>query len=105
LLERQIYDGERPVIGLNRYADADRKWPDLEMIRTPPDKKQRQLDRLRDFEARNAADAERCLDQISRVVTSGGNVFEELVHTVEHCSLGQITERLCEIAGKFRPMV
>jgi methylmalonyl-CoA mutase len=105
LLERQIYDGVRPVIGLNRYADADSKWPDLEMIRTTTDKKQRQRDRLRDFEARNAAESERCLDQLSGVVTSGGNVFEELVHTVEHCSLGQITERLCEIAGKFRPMV
>jgi methylmalonyl-CoA mutase len=105
LLERQIYDGERPVIGLNRYADADRKWPDLEMIRTPTDKKQLQQDRLRDFEARNAADSEHRLDQLSRVVSSSGNVFEELVHTVEHSSLGQITERLSQVVGKFRPMI
>jgi methylmalonyl-CoA mutase len=104
-LERQIYDGERPVIGLNRYADKERKWPDLEMIRTPTNKKQRQLDRLRDFETRNALDSERSLDALTRVVESGGNVFEELVHTVEHCSLGQITERLCQVVGKFRPMI
>jgi methylmalonyl-CoA mutase len=39
------------------------------------------------------------------VVEQKGNVFEELICTVEHCSLGQITERLCEVVGKFRPMV
>ncbi|MGA8660235.1 MAG: methylmalonyl-CoA mutase family protein [Chthoniobacterales bacterium] len=105
LLERQIYDGERPVVGLNRYADAERRWPDLEMIRTPTEKKQRQLDRLRDFEARNTVDSERCLDRLTGIVASGGNVSEELVHTVEHCSLGQITERLCQVVGKFRPMI
>ena len=33
------------------------------------------------------------------------NVFAELTNTVEHCSLGQITNRLTEVVGKFRPMV
>ncbi len=36
---------------------------------------------------------------------SGGNVFAELVHTVEVCSLGQITACLTNVVGKFRPMV
>ncbi len=36
---------------------------------------------------------------------SGGNVFGELVHTVEVCSLGQITACLTGVVGKFRPMV
>ena len=35
----------------------------------------------------------------------GGNVFEELLHTVEHCSLGQITSRLHEIVGRYRPSI
>jgi hypothetical protein len=39
------------------------------------------------------------------VVESGGNTFEQLIETVEHCSLGQITERLHELVGRFRPMV
>jgi hypothetical protein len=34
-----------------------------------------------------------------------GNVFVELVHTVEMCSLGQITACLTSVVGKFRPMV
>ncbi len=105
LLERQIYDGTRPVVGLNRYHDPDGGWPDVHMIRTPKEKKQLQRDRLQDFEKRHAGEGERCLDCLATVVERGGNVFEELIRTVEHCSLGQITERLCEVVGKFRPMV
>src|ERR1700732_3592884 len=105
LLERQIYDGIRPVIGLNRYGDPNGNWPEVHMIRTPQEKKQLQQDRLHDFEKRHAGETERCLDRLSQVVEEKGNVFEELISTVEHCSLGQITERLCAIVGRFRPMV
>ena len=105
LLERQIYDGTRPVIGLNRYNNPHGNWPEVHMTRTSKEKKQLQRDRLQDFESRHAAEKERCLDQLTKVVLKGGNVFEELIRTVEHCSLGQITERLCEVVGKFRPMV
>ena len=104
-LERQIYDGVRPVIGLNRYNDSAEGWPEVSMSRTPKEKKQLQQDRLHAFEKRHAKESERCLDRLANVVESGGNVFEELTRTVEHCSLGQITERLCEVVGKFRPMV
>jgi methylmalonyl-CoA mutase cobalamin-binding domain/chain len=105
LLERQIYEGIRPVIGLNRYNDPDCGWPEVHMIRTSKEKKQLQRDRLQDFEERHAKETERSLDRLSTVVEHGGNVFEELIGTVEHCSLGQITNRLCEVVGKFRPMV
>ena len=104
-MESQINDGTRPVIGLNRYADPDERWPDVTMIRTPRENKQRQLDHLRDFEQRHAADRDRALDALAAVVEAGGNVFAELIDTVEHCSLGQITTRLQESVGRFRPMV
>jgi methylmalonyl-CoA mutase cobalamin-binding domain/chain len=105
MLENQIYDGVRPVIGLNRYFDQGRDWPEVRMMRTQKEQKQLQLDRLQDFEKRHAEESERCLDRLSEVVDNGGNVFDELTRTVEHCSLGQMTERLCEVVGKFRPMV
>ena len=104
-MERQIYDGTRPVIGLNRYANPEEQFPDMTMIRTPREQKERQLNRLRDFERQHDADSERALDALADVVEIGGNVFEELIETVEHCSLGQITTRLQETVGRFRPMV
>ena len=105
LLERQICNGVRPVVGLNRYNDPDGNWPEVHMIRTAKEKKQLQRDRLQDFEKRHAGEKLQSLDRLSTAVEQGGNVFEELIYTVEHCSLGQITERLCEVVGKFRPMV
>ncbi|MBV8899825.1 MAG: hypothetical protein JOY92_06900 [Verrucomicrobia bacterium] len=104
-LERQIYDGRRPLIGQNRYGNGETVWPDHAMTRTPAAKKQLHLDRLNDFEKRHAGESERCLDQLSEAVAKGRNVFAELINTVEHCSLGQITGRLCEQVGKFRPLV
>jgi len=103
--EQQINDSTRPIIGLNRYRDAGDKAPAVKVIRTPRQKKQLQLDRLMKFKRRHRAETGRALDELSQVVESGGNVFAQLIHTVEHCSLGQITGRLHELVGHYRPSV
>ncbi len=104
-LERGIHEGCRPVIGLNRYADGQAPWPDMATVRTPAERKTLHLERLHDFERRHASESERALDRLSQAVEKGGNVFAELLNTVESCSLGQITARLCEQVGRFRPLV
>ena len=101
--EQQIADGTRPIIGLNRYAAHSGKSAGPKIVRTSPRKKQLQIDRLQKFKRRHAAESERALDSLTRVVESDGNVFAELLETVEHCSLGQISARLFEIVGRFRP--
>ena len=103
--EQQINDGSRSVVGLNRYRDATDKPPSVTVIRTPRHKKQLQVDRLEKFKQRHRAQAERALDELSRVVESGGNVFAQLIETVEHGSIGQITARLHELVGHYRPTV
>ena len=102
--ELQISDGTRPVIGLNRYHDAAR-LPEVKVVRTPRAKQQRQLDRLEKFKHRHRAECERALDRLAATVEGRGNVFAELVNTVEHCSLGQITGRLHELVGRYRPSI
>jgi len=103
--EQQINDGTRPIIGLNRYCDETNAAPAVKVVRTPRQKKQLQVDRLEKFKRRNRDRTERALDRLASVVESGGNVFKELIHTVECCSLGQITGRLHECVGRHRPMV
>ena len=66
---------------------------------------QLQLDRLEKFKRRHRAQSERALDQLAKVVEGRGNVFAELLNTVENCSLGHITGRLHELVGRFRPMI
>ena len=36
------------------------------------------------------------------MAAAGGNVFAELLETVQVCSLGQITHALYEVGGQYR---
>jgi methylmalonyl-CoA mutase cobalamin-binding domain/chain len=102
--EKQIEAGERPLIGLNRYA-TNKPMPRVLLARTPVAKQRRQLARLRAFKKKHARRASAALERLEAVVRARGNVFEELLHTVESCSLGQITACLTGVVGKYRPMV
>jgi methylmalonyl-CoA mutase cobalamin-binding domain/chain len=102
--EQQINSGERPVIGLNRYASAE-KMPHVPLARTSPKKQRLQVERLRAFKKKNAQRAPDALQKLENVARGNGNVFAELLDTVEVCSLGQITACLTNVVGKFRPMV
>src|SRR3984893_2334343 len=101
VLESQISNGTRPIIGLNRYGLDDLAWPELETIRTPAKKKKIHQERVEDFHRRHAGESERALDRLAAVVEKGGNTFSELINCVEDCSLGQITTRLAAIVGRF----
>ena len=101
--ERQISEGFRPIIGANRYATENNSLPDVKVVRTPHSKQQLQVDRLERFKRAHRKQSARALDRLSEVVAHSGNVFAELLNTVEHCSLGQITGRLQEQVGRFRP--
>jgi methylmalonyl-CoA mutase cobalamin-binding domain/chain len=103
--EQQIYDGTRPIIGLNRYRDGDNETPEVKLVRTPRAKQQSQVDRLRKFKKKNAEKAKRALDNLAKVADTGENIFPALLEAAEVCSLGQITGRLQEVVGRFRPMV
>ncbi|MEP6937852.1 MAG: methylmalonyl-CoA mutase family protein [Chthoniobacterales bacterium] len=103
--EQQIYDGTRPIIALNKYRNSNEEAPEIELSRTPRSKQQLQVDRLKKFKARNARKAGKVLDRLTAVVESGENCFPALLEAVEVCSLGQITGRLQQVVGRFRPMV
>jgi methylmalonyl-CoA mutase len=103
--ERQIGSGERAIIGVNKYRDEAERLPEVDMVRTSRANKAKQVARVKAFKKRNRVAAIRALDSLARVVESGGNVFVELLDTVEVCSLGQITARLHDVVGRFRPLV
>jgi methylmalonyl-CoA mutase len=102
--EQQIYDGTRPIIALNKYRNED-DAPEVKLSRTPRSKQQLQIDRLTKFKKKNAEKSKRALAQLADVVERGENCFPTLLEAVEVCSLGQITSRLQEVVGRFRPMV
>ncbi len=103
--EQQIYNGTRPIIGLNRYRDGGEEIPEVKLTRTPRKKQQLQVDRLAKFKKKNADKAKRTLDKLADAVERSENCFSMLLEAAEVCSLGQITGRLQEVVGRFRPMV
>lgn len=103
--EQQIYNGVRPIIALNKYRNDSEELPEFELARTPRAKQQLQVDRLKKFKAKNAKKAEAALEKLAAVVETDENCFPALMEAAEVCSLGQISECLQEVVGRFRPMV
>ncbi|MFP4310046.1 MAG: methylmalonyl-CoA mutase family protein, partial [Desulfococcaceae bacterium] len=100
------HTGDLPVVGVNCFRDPDASEDladyELELARATEEEKQSQLTRLRDFQARNADRAPEALKNLQETALSGGNLFAELMEAVRHCSLGQITQALYDVGGKYR---
>ncbi|MBC5781907.1 cobalamin B12-binding domain-containing protein [Ramlibacter sp. USB13] len=98
------HTGELPIIGVNTFRNphGDAIPEKLELARSTEEEKQGQLQRLRDFHARNAKEAPAMLQRLQQAVIGNGNVFEVLMDAVRVCSLGQITGALFEVGGQYR---
>lgn len=95
--------GEFPIIGVNTFLSGKHaEWKPIELSRASEAEKNDQIDRLNSFKARNKDQSQQCLAKLRDVALSGGNIFEELLTTVRYCSLGQITEVLYEVGGRYR---
>jgi methylmalonyl-CoA mutase len=97
--------GELPIIGVNTYIAEDVKDQmnkNIELSRCSEDEKMAQIKRLKDFQDRNHNESKEALERLKLVALKGENVFEELLDTVNYCSLGQITNVLFEVGGRYR---
>jgi methylmalonyl-CoA mutase len=104
LYEHKKHDGSYPIIGVNTFRHpASTAAPEaLELARSTDAEKQSQLSRLRDFQRRHADVAPAALDRLRQCVIDEGNTFEVLMQAVRSCSLGQITQALYEVGGRYR---
>lgn len=97
--------GEFPIIGVNTYiADNidEQMNQEIELTRASNDEKNQQISRLRSFQEQNKNNSEKQLNKLREVALKNENIFEQLLETVQYCSLGQITNVLYEIGGKYR---
>ncbi len=99
------HSGELPIVGVNTYLGDDgdaEEGETTDLIRSSETEKQQQLENLHTFQARNEGECPAALARLQQVATNGGNVFEELMETVKVASLGQISDALFEVGGKYR---
>lgn len=104
--EHLKHSGEYPIIGVNTFRnpniDYDQQTATLELARSTDEEKDAQIARLAAFHETHKEECEPALTQLKAVALNNGNIFEELLNTVKHCSLGQITNALYEVGGQYR---
>lgn len=105
--EELKHTGKLPIIGVNTYLNpkvisGEYERPEIELARASYDEKDAQLTRLKDFKTRHEATREKALQDLATAVLEEKNIFAQLMHTVRHASLGEISDLLYRVGGKYR---
>ena len=104
LYEHRKHDGSLPIIGVNTFRNpkGDEAPQQIELIRSSEAEKQDQLNRLHDFQSRHRNESPAALARLQEAALRGENLFAVLMDAVRSCSLGQITDTLFDLGGKYR---
>lgn len=96
--------GEYPIIGVNTFLreSAANPYDKMTITRATEEEKQQRLQDLSGFDKKNENESAAALIKLKEVALQNGNIFEELLNTVEHVSMGKITRALYDIGGKYR---
>lgn len=101
--------GALPIIGVNTFLNASNDSASHEVARAEVPlarasyaEKDDQLTRLTHFNDQAGARREDALKALEQAALSGKNTFGELMNTVRWASLGQITDRLFRVGGRYR---
>lgn len=104
--EMKKHTGELPIIGVNTYLNPNPNTQEamdqMELARATKEEKETQIHNLRVFQKENEDKVEEALQKLKKTAIENGNLFAELMETVQVASLGQITQALYEVGGKYR---
>jgi methylmalonyl-CoA mutase len=104
LYEQRKHDGTLPIVGVNTFRNpgGDDAPPVVELARSTDEEKQGQLRRVAEFRARHGDAGRDALDRLRQAALAGENLFGVLMDTVRTCSLGEVTDALFEVGGRYR---
>jgi methylmalonyl-CoA mutase len=98
------HTGEFPIIGVNTFLSSKGSptvIPD-EVIRATTEEKEQQISNLQAIHSLNADDSATRLEELRQKALDNENVFEALMEITKTASLGQITNALFSVGGKYR---
>jgi len=98
------HTGQLPIMGVNTFLSSKGSPTVIpgEVIRATPEEKEQQLATLENLHKTYADIAERQLKELKKITIENKNIFENLMETAKHCSIGQITNALFEVGGQYR---
>jgi methylmalonyl-CoA mutase, N-terminal domain len=100
-LQQEIERGERIVVGVNRYQQAEGR--EISILRIPPELERKQIGRVQAVKARRDADqAERALAELRQAAAGDRNLMEPLLDCARaHCTEGEIIQLLQRVFGTY----
>ena len=98
------HTGEFPIIGVNTFLNSKGSptvIPD-EVIRSTKKEKENQISTVKNLKTNFSNKSEEQLKKLTNSVLENKNVFKVLMETSKYCSLGQISNSLFMVGGKYR---
>jgi methylmalonyl-CoA mutase len=88
---------------VNTFLNEQRKMnvEHKQIIRSSKAEKERQIKHLNAFKKRNHIPAEQYIAKLKEAAIHQENIFEVLMEAVKFCSLGQLTDALYQVGGKY----
>ena len=103
--EHKKHDGSLPLIGVNTFlpkAGEEDQVTTVELMRSTDDEKRDQIASVRNFQTIHEAERGERLASLQAAARRRENCFEELMETVKHASLGQVSGALYHVGGEYR---
>ncbi len=98
------HTGEYPIIGVNTFLSKEGSPTIIpqEVIRATEAEKVDQIKALENLKKANEDKSREALHRLQDAAIHHHNMFEHLMEAVKSCSLGQITQALYAVGGKYR---
>ncbi len=102
--ERRKESGAYPIIGVNTFLSKEGspfEIPD-ELIRSTDEDKDRQIANVQGIHRHYAERGPEALSALQEAAIHSGNVFDALMEAAKVASLGQMSDALYEVGGRYR---
>ena len=98
------HSGELPIMGVNTFLNPNPPQEDaeIELARSTEEEKAMQIRDLEQFHQFHEAEQHTMMQRLSDAALDNNNLFEVLMDAAQVCSLGQITQHLYQLGGKYR---
>src|SRR6266511_2654486 len=102
-IQRAVESSERPVVGVNRYVDAEDEQVEIQTIDESEVQAQKdRVGRLRAERDQDAVDA--ALKAVRKTAEGTGNLLDPMREALRaRATLGEVSDALREVFGVYRP--
>ncbi len=98
------HSGEFPIVGVNTYLNS-KGSPTIipkEVIRSTKTEKENQISTVNNLKKNHSKMSELQLNNLKKSVVQNKNIFSSLMEISKCCSLGQISDALFQVGGRYR---